>query len=59
MSIESPKQIVRDLEAPQGANEVLPLHTTGTRLDATSIAALRALFELLDEWDQQDKTDED
>ena len=59
MSTGSPKRIVGDLEAPQGANEALPLHTTGTHLDATSIAALRVLFELLEEWDQQEKTDED
>jgi hypothetical protein len=45
----------RALSAPVAED---PLQPDSPVLDAASISALRAFFELLDAWDQEENTDE-
>ena len=58
MPIESAKELVPNPENLPGLNEAGSLQAPSPALDAASISALRAFFELLDAWDQEENTDE-
>jgi len=56
--IGNPNQSTSDPDSSQGPNDAHPPHFKETRLDADAIAASRAFFELLDQWDRKEKADE-
>jgi hypothetical protein len=58
MPIGSPKRRLTDLESVQDSNEVYPNPVAANPLDTASLAALRSLFELLDQWDQKENSDD-
>ncbi len=58
MPLGSPKRRATDLDSVQASNEVCPIGIAENLLDAASLAALRSFFELLDQWDQKEKSDE-
>jgi hypothetical protein len=58
MPLGSPKRRATDLDSVPASNEVCPIIIAEDLLDAESLAALRSFFELLDQWDQKENSDE-
>jgi len=58
MPLGSPKRRATDLDSVQASTEVRPITIAENLLDAASLDALRSFFELLDQWDQKEKSDE-
>jgi hypothetical protein len=58
MPLGSPKRRATDLEPIPASNEVCPTRIAENVLDAASLAAVRSFFELLDQWDQKENSDE-
>jgi hypothetical protein len=58
MPIGSPKRRATDLKSVPASNEDRPITIAEHLLDAGSLAVLRSFFELLDQWDQKEKSDE-
>jgi len=58
MPLGSPKRRATDLDSVQASNEVCPNPVAENLLDAASLPALRIFFELLDQWDLKENSDE-
>ena len=58
MPNESTKRFMPESETPLGSNPASSIRAANPAMDAASIAALRAFFELLDAWDLKENVDE-
>jgi hypothetical protein len=54
----SPKRRATDLDSVPASNEVCPIKIADDLRDPASLAALRSFFELLDQWNQKENSDE-